>query len=62
MKATLTFNLSEPDDVMNHNRCVQSLDMALALWEIRQELFKDEPDIEQIRDILADVNIEKLIQ
>jgi hypothetical protein len=62
MKATLTFNLSEPDDVMNHNRCVQALDMALALWEIRQELFKDEPDIEQIRDILADVNIEKLIQ
>lgn len=62
MKATLTFNLNEPDDVMNHNRCVQSLDMALALWEIRQELFKDEPSIETIRDILADINIEKLIQ
>lgn len=62
MKATLTFNLNEPDDVMNHNRCVQALDMALALWDIRQELFKDEPSIEAIREILADINIEKLIQ
>jgi hypothetical protein len=33
-KATLTFDLSDSDDVMEHLRCVKSTDMALALWEI----------------------------
>jgi hypothetical protein len=33
-KATLEFDLNEPDDVMAHLRAVKSLDMALALWEI----------------------------
>jgi hypothetical protein len=34
MKATLTFNLDDSDDAMAHLRCVKSLDMALALWEV----------------------------
>lgn len=34
MKATLTFNLDDPDDRMAHYRCTKSLDMALALFEI----------------------------
>jgi len=62
MKAILRFNLDDFDDALSHNRCIQSLDMALALWKIRQELFKDEPSIEEIRDILSEINIEKLIQ
>ena len=33
-KATLEFDLNDPDDVIAHKRAVQSLDMALALWEI----------------------------
>ena len=33
-KATLKYDLSDPDDVMEHKRAVKSLDMALALWEI----------------------------
>ena len=33
-KATLEYDLSDPDDVMEHKRAVKSLDMALALWEI----------------------------
>ena len=33
-KATLEYDLSDPDDVMAHKRAVKSLDMALALWEI----------------------------
>jgi hypothetical protein len=33
-KATLEFDLNEPDDVMAHLRAVKSLDMALALWDI----------------------------
>jgi hypothetical protein len=34
MKAKLTFDLNDPDQKMEHFRCIKSLDMALALWEI----------------------------
>lgn len=34
MKATLEFNLNDPDDVKAHLRAVKSLTMALVLWEI----------------------------
>ena len=34
MKAILEFNLNDSDDQMAHNRCLKSLDMALALWTI----------------------------
>ncbi len=33
-KATLEYDLNEPDDVMSHLRAVKSLDMAIALWDI----------------------------
>ena len=32
-KAILEFDLSDHDDMMDHKRCVQALDMALVLWE-----------------------------
>jgi len=34
MEAILKFNLDNQDDVISHYRCVKSLDMALALFEI----------------------------
>ena len=34
MKATLSYNLNDPDDRMAHMRAVKSLDMAMALWDI----------------------------
>ena len=34
MKATLEFDLNDQDDRMAHFRCVKSLDMAIALFEI----------------------------
>ena len=40
MKATLEFDLNEPDDVRAHLRCTKSLDMAVALWAIRYNLRK----------------------
>ena len=40
MKATIEFNLDEPDDRMAHLRAVKSTDMALALFEIHYNLFK----------------------
>lgn len=40
MKAILEFDLNEQDDVDSHNRCVQSLELTLMLWEVEQELRK----------------------
>jgi hypothetical protein len=34
MKATLEFDLDDPEDRMAHFRCVKSLDMAIVLFEI----------------------------
>ena len=34
MKAQLTFDLNEPEDMAAHKRCIMSLDMAVALWKI----------------------------
>jgi hypothetical protein len=33
-KATLEFDLNDPDDVIIHKRMVKSLDMSMALWDI----------------------------
>jgi len=40
MKATLTFDLNDSDDIIAHFRCVKSLDMALALWHLHYDLRK----------------------
>lgn len=34
MKAQLTFDLDQPEDISAHKRCIMSLDMAIALWKI----------------------------
>lgn len=33
-KATLTYNISDPEDSQDFKRAVKSLDMAMALWDI----------------------------
>jgi len=33
MKATLTFNLEDPDDKIEHLRCVQSSDLCIAVYD-----------------------------
>ena len=38
MKAILEFNLEEHDDIMSHLRCTKALDLAIALWEIHNNL------------------------
>lgn len=40
MKATLKFDLDNPDDVISHQRCVKALDMACILFEIQHNLKK----------------------
>jgi len=38
MKAKLKFDLDNPDDKMEHMRCVKATDMALMLWDIKQKI------------------------
>ena len=38
MKAKLEFDLDNPDDSMGHMRCVKATDMALMLWDIKQNI------------------------
>ena len=40
MKAEIKFDLSDPDDIMAHHRCIKSTDMALAIFQIRHN-FRD---------------------
>lgn len=70
MKAKLIFNLDEEEDSMAHLRCVQSLNMALALWDFSDRLRSiekygsGEEDIsKEFYDILEryNINLEKLI-
>jgi hypothetical protein len=62
MKAILTFNLENRDERMEHLRCIKSLDMAIALFDIKNELYNDEINIELIKEILNDINLSELIQ
>ena len=39
-KAILEFDLNEHDDKMAHLRAIKSLDMAIALWEIKHNTKK----------------------
>lgn len=34
MKATLEFDLNEPDDVMAHKRCVKSMELTMTVYDI----------------------------
>lgn len=34
MKAQLTFDLNEPEDISAHKRCILAVDMAVAIWNI----------------------------
>lgn len=65
MTATLTFNLDDPDDRMAHLRCVKSLEMAVALFEIANNSGRFVQDIEQykqeIMNAIGDLNVEELI-
>ena len=38
MKATIEFDLHDPEDTREHQRMLKSMDMHLALWDISQEL------------------------
>lgn len=40
-KATLKYDLTDPDEFMAHLRAIKSLDMALAIWDITHNTKKN---------------------
>jgi len=69
MKAVLEFDLNNPDEIREHLRCVMSLDMAIALFEITHNMmreFEDNVDYdkicEKINELTFDINIENILQ
>jgi hypothetical protein len=35
MRATLSFNLNDHDDIQAHLRCIKATELALALWRLK---------------------------
>ena len=56
MKAVLKFDLEDPDQYTEHIRCIKSLDMASALFEIQANLKRDCIDNKQTDDIFEKIN------
>lgn len=44
MRATLSFNLEDPDDRRAHLRCVKAEDMAQILWDIQFRVLESSMD------------------
>jgi len=57
MKATLEFDLSDPEDQMAHLRCVKAEDMALVLFDFDRELRNGikwtDKQWDEVRDMLS---------
>jgi hypothetical protein len=60
MEAILKFNLDDKEDKKAHLRCIKSLDMAIAIFKIREYTFKSEKNVssEFIFDVLKESNID----
>lgn len=56
MKATIEFNLSDPDQAMEHYRCIKATDLALVLWELASSRKSVERIIDAARE--EDKNID----
>ena len=61
MEAIIKFDLNEPDDRISHLRCTKALDMACALWEIRN-LGKELGWLEEEKTLTAEAVMEKIFE
>jgi hypothetical protein len=74
MKAILKFDLDNPEDKIDHLRCVHSTDMAMFIWELKHNFWRkwkhDETDfnLDNYKDALYElmqeynINIDNLIE
>ena len=65
MKATLSFDLSDPDERTRHLQCIKANDMAITLHTIREAMYKADDEnptttFERINDALEHINIEEI--
>jgi hypothetical protein len=51
MKATFEFDMSDPEDEMDHKRMSNALGMALVLWELKNNVKRKMEDIIDSSDI-----------
>jgi len=61
MKATIEFNLTDPDEARYHLRCIKSLDMACVLWEIRN-MRKELEWMEEQGELSSESVMDKLLE
>lgn len=61
MKAILEFDLNDPDDNQFHLRCINSLDLALAIFHLQGILREEEIDIKRIKEIVYSIDVDELI-
>jgi len=65
MKATLSFDLSDPDERTRHIQCIKAHDMAISLHTIREAMYKADDEhalntFVQISEALEHLNLEEL--
>lgn len=66
-KATLEFNMDDHYSMMDLKRCVKSMDLALALFDILgivNHSMENEADAEKIRDVFEkyNINLDEIIE
>jgi hypothetical protein len=61
MKATIEFDLNEPDDIKNHLRCVKATDMALVLWTI-YHMRKELEWMEEQGELTSEIVMDKILE
>jgi hypothetical protein len=61
MEAIIKFDLNDPDDTRNHLRCIKALDMACALWEIRN-MRKELEWMEEQGELSSETVMEKILE
>jgi hypothetical protein len=56
MKAKLIYDLSDPDDLMDHARAVNSLEIASLIWQLRHNILRsalrDGLDAEELAELI----------
>jgi len=62
MKATLEFNLEDPDERIEHLRCLKALDMALFIWDLNKlhTNSQDNPNLNEDTVIMVDALFDKI--
>lgn len=52
----LIFNLDDPDDRMEHLRCIKAADMAIVLFEIHHNLKRKCEDTPAVNEVFEKIN------